>query len=73
MILNLTLMDNAIVSLDIALEHFFWICNNDPYYCKENSTRHLKQGILSISTSTELLIKIILSVERGSNKELLLS
>lgn len=59
--MKLSLLENAIDSMENAIECFIWICNHDPYYEDERNTKYLKQGILSICSSTELLIKIVLS------------
>lgn len=58
--MRLSIIENAIDSLEIAIEHTEWLCNNPDYENSEN-IRHIKQAILSINNAMELFVKIALS------------
>lgn len=57
----LNIKDNAFEFIESTTNHLDWILDNDPYYELEETTRYLKHLILSLSSASELLIKIYLS------------
>jgi hypothetical protein len=58
--MRLTIIENAIDSLENAIEHTDWLCTYSSYEDNDN-IKHIKQAILSINNAMELFVKITLS------------